>query len=91
MLDDHPLNSPNQTLDYQTGDEMMCCCGILIEQPWSLMLQPIEGLMCSGKDGVQSYLILLLKLLHEDWNQRLLNQDHCSPLCLQHFGVQIQS
>ena len=43
----------------------------------------IEGQMHSGKDWtlmLQSYLILSLELLHKEWVQRLLNQDHHSPL-----------
>ena len=52
---------------------------------------PVRG---SGKDWtlmLQSYLILLLELLHEDWMQRLLSQYHYSLLCVQRLGFRIQS
>ena len=57
-------------------------------------LCPIEGLVRSGKDQtliLQSYLILSLKLLHEDWIQRLLNQGHRHPWCVHRFGFRIHS
>ena len=40
---------------------------------------------------LQSYIILLLKLLHKDWIQRLQNQDHHSSLCVQCLRFRIQS
>ena len=33
----------------------------------------------------------LLELLDKDWIQRLQNQSHHCPLCVQHLGFQIQS
>ena len=88
MFQDHPVNRLNQT-----GDDMMCCSGIL-EHYLCWMCRPIEGLMRLGKDWIQmlqSYVILSLELLHEDWIQRLLNQDHHFPLCVQYVEFRIQS
>ena len=56
MFRDHPVNRPNST-----GNEMMCSIGILVERHLSSIRQPIEGLMCLGKDWalmLQSYLVL---------------------------------
>ena len=67
MFHDHLVKHENQT-----GNEMMCCSGnlVTVESHLFLMCRPMEGLMNLCKDWtlmLQSCLILLLVLLHEDW------------------------
>ena len=83
IFQNHPVNRRNQT-----GDEMMCRRGNLVERHFCSIRQSIESLTRLGKDWtlmLQSNLILSLELLHEDWTQKLLNQDHHSgcPLRVQ--------
>ena len=71
--------------------EMMCRSEILFERRYFSILRGFEKLRVwcfrakiRHNAALQnSYLILLLELLHEDWSQRLLNQGHHSPLCVQ--------
>ena len=81
MFRDHLANRPSQT-----GHEMMCSNLSLPDTPGRRLL--IEGLMLLGKDRtlmLQSYLILSLKLLHEDWIQRL--QGSLPSIVYAAFGI----
>ena len=87
MFLDHLVKPPNPT-------EMMCHRGIRVENCLCSIRRSIEGLMRLGKDWILMLLPCLFlspEVFNEDWIQRLANQVHSCPLCVQCVGFQIQS